>query len=287
MSMFTIGEFSRIARVSPRQLRHYEALGFFAPEQIDPETGYRFYSALQLPRLNRILALKELGLTLAQIQHLLEEEISAEELHGMLTLRKAQIEQTIQGEFARIQTIEARLRQIERHDTPTDDVVLKAIPAQTVLSLRQVVPSLEAGFALMAQVYRSVPRRGGIGHFAVVLHSDSFETEHMDVEMGFLLTQDRAAPITLADGQTMTVRTVPAVATMATLVCVGFANHDAGYGTLGTWIEQHHWQLAGPSWEVFIEPFHPAKLDEAVIEIQIPITKHEHVRDMGHAPILS
>ncbi len=52
--MFSIGEFSRIARVTPRQLRHYEALGLFQPERIDPETGYRFYNALQLPRLNRM-----------------------------------------------------------------------------------------------------------------------------------------------------------------------------------------------------------------------------------------
>ena len=47
--MFSIGEFSRIARVTPRQLRHYEELNLFKPERIDPETGYRFYSALQLP----------------------------------------------------------------------------------------------------------------------------------------------------------------------------------------------------------------------------------------------
>jgi len=51
MSMFSIGEFSHITRVTPRQLRHYEELGLFRPERIDPETGYRFYSALQLPRV--------------------------------------------------------------------------------------------------------------------------------------------------------------------------------------------------------------------------------------------
>jgi DNA-binding transcriptional MerR regulator len=273
--MFTIGEFSRIARISPRQLRHYEALGLFAPEQIDPDTGYRFYSARQLPHLNRILALKELGLSLTQIQHLVKEEIAAEELRGMLTLRKAQLEQTIHSELARLQTIEARLQQIERQETLTDDVVLKAIPQQTLLSLRQVVPSLDAGFALMAQVYRAVPHQAGIGSFAVILHSESFETENTDIEMGFLLTQERAPAGTLADGQKLLVRTVPAVATMATLVCVGFTQHDARYGTLGSWIEQYHWQLAGPSWECFIEPFHPARLDEAIIEIQLPVIRAE------------
>src|SRR6266700_6643335 len=99
--MFSIGEFSRIARVTPRQLRNYEALGLFKPQRIDPETGYRFYRALQLPRLNRIIALKELGLTLTQILRLLDENISAEEIRGMLTMRKAQIEQTLLEEIGR------------------------------------------------------------------------------------------------------------------------------------------------------------------------------------------
>ena len=56
-------------------------------------TGYRYYSAKQLPRLHRILALKELGLTLEQITRLVEEEVSAAEIRGMLTLKKAQVEQ--------------------------------------------------------------------------------------------------------------------------------------------------------------------------------------------------
>ncbi len=100
--MFQIGEFSKIARVSPRQLRHYEAFGLFAPEHIDPMTGYRYYSARQLPRLNRIIVLKELGLTLDQIGHLLEEDISPEEIHGMLTMKKAQMEQVVRDELSRI-----------------------------------------------------------------------------------------------------------------------------------------------------------------------------------------
>ena len=56
--MFQIGEFSQIARVSARLLRYYESLGLLKPVRTDFTTGYRYYSASQLPRLNRILALK-------------------------------------------------------------------------------------------------------------------------------------------------------------------------------------------------------------------------------------
>ena len=282
--MFSIGEFSRIARVTPIQLRHYEELGLFKPERIDPETGYRFYSAHQLLRLNRILALKELGLSLPQILRLLDEYISAEEIRGMLTMRKAQIEQSLRDELERVRSIEARLGQIEEQGELFDDVVLKAMPTRTFLSIRQVVPSKEEGFTLMADVHRALPRfagRSAIGQFALLFPSESFETENIEVEMGFLLNGDAPETVLLSDGRAMTVNTLPAVETMVTLVCVGIANHERCYGRLGTWMEYHHFRLAGPGLEMFIEPFHPAKGDEAVIEIQLPVTRSagDHVSD--------
>ena len=286
--MFSIGEFSRIARVTPRQLRHYEELGLFKPERIDPETGYRFYSALQLPQLNRILALKELGLSLTQILRLLDENISAEEIRGMLTMRKAQIEQTLRDELERVRSIEARLEQIEEQGKLSDDVVLKAIPARKFLSIRQAVPSKEAGFSLIAEVHRALPRLTGrsvAGQFAALFPSDCFETEDIDVEMGFLFDGDIQETVQLSDGRAMTVRILPAIETMATMICIGIANHERCYGRLGTWIEQHHFQLAGPGWEVLIEPFQPATWDKAVIEIQLPVTRSESTWDSDHTLI--
>ena len=287
--MFSIGEFSRIGRVTPRQLRHYEELGLFKPKRIDPETGYRYYSALQLPRLNRILALKELGLTLTQILRLLDENISAEEILGMLTMRKAQIEQTLRDELERVHSIEARLWQIEKKGSLADDVILKAIPERKFLSIRQVVASREEGFVLVNELHRYMPRvagRSAIGHFALLFSSDSFENENVDVEMGFLLDGEFHETVLLSDGREMTVRTLPAIETMATMVYVGIANHIRCYGTLGIWIEQNNFQLAGPGWEVFIEPFQPANFnEEAVIEIQLPVTRSESARDSGHALI--
>ncbi len=74
--------------------------------------------------------LKELGLSLEQIARLLDQETSAEEIRGMLTLRKAQIEQSLQEESTRLRVVEARLQQIETHGQMQEpDVILKAVPA--------------------------------------------------------------------------------------------------------------------------------------------------------------
>jgi predicted transcriptional regulator YdeE len=62
--MFTIGDFARLGRVSVRMLRHYDAVGLLEPAAVDRFTGYRYYRADHLRRLNRIVALKELGFTL-------------------------------------------------------------------------------------------------------------------------------------------------------------------------------------------------------------------------------
>jgi len=45
------------------------------PSALDPDTGYRYYALDQLPRLNRILALKDLGFPLDEIAHLLDTDL--------------------------------------------------------------------------------------------------------------------------------------------------------------------------------------------------------------------
>src|SRR5262245_37044805 len=116
--MFRIGEFSKIAQVPGSLLRYYDQIGLLKPAHIDQWTGYRYYSAKQLPRLHRILALKELGLTLEQITRLVEEEVSAAEIRGMLILKKAQVEHTVQEEMTRLRSLEARLQLIADRALP-------------------------------------------------------------------------------------------------------------------------------------------------------------------------
>ena len=58
--MLKVGEFARIAQVSIRLLHYSDQLGLLSPATVDRSSGYRLYSADQLPRLHRILARPEL-----------------------------------------------------------------------------------------------------------------------------------------------------------------------------------------------------------------------------------
>ena len=93
--MFRIGDFSRLSQVPVTALRFYDDMGLFKPAQVDRFTGYRYYTLEQLPRLNRILALRDLGLSLEQIAELLDEAVPAEQIRGMLRLKQAELQQHI------------------------------------------------------------------------------------------------------------------------------------------------------------------------------------------------
>jgi len=142
--MFSIGEFARHGRVSVRMLRHYEAIGLIRPACVDAATGYRLYQASQLDELNRVIALKDLGFTLQQVQAILEEKVSAAELRGMLRLRRAEIQASIEAETTRLARVEARLLTIEDGArVPADGVVVKRLAPVRVAELAGVAASYE------------------------------------------------------------------------------------------------------------------------------------------------
>ena len=73
--MLKIEDLARIAQVSIKTLRYYARLGLLRPAWIDRFTGYRYDQPEQLARLHRILALKDLGLSLEQIRQLLARDL--------------------------------------------------------------------------------------------------------------------------------------------------------------------------------------------------------------------
>jgi len=118
-------------------LRHYDDLGLLEPARVDPGTGYRFYTPAQLPRLHRIVALRHLGFTLDQIRRLLADDLPAAQIRGMLTLRRAEIEQRLRAEQGRLAGVEERLRRIEQDDRlPPYEVAVRSLAPQTVAAIR-------------------------------------------------------------------------------------------------------------------------------------------------------
>jgi DNA-binding transcriptional MerR regulator/effector-binding domain-containing protein len=274
--MFRIGEFAQIAQVSGRQLRFYDQLGLLEPAHIDPQTGYRYYSIRQLPRLNSILALKELGLSLEQIAPLLKNSISPTELRAMLTMKQAQLAQSLREEESRLRHIESRIAQIDLQGGIGDyDVVVKHVAATPFLSLRCACENMDEAVRMVRTVAEDGARliRPSLRDKLMVVARNDHDDEKLDLEIGFSLTRASNANVRIAGSHVLTASELPAVDTMATIVRPGTnaASHSA-FGTIGMWIEANGFEVAGPCREVFLEPvIGPPGFEAALVEIQFPV----------------
>jgi DNA-binding transcriptional MerR regulator len=275
--MFSIGEFSKIARVSGRLLRYYDSIGLLSPRRIDPATGYRYYTADQLGRLNRILALKDLGLSLEQVARMIDDRISTDEIRGMLMLKKAELERTLSEEASRLRHIESRLQQVDEQGSLRDyDVIVKSAPAQPYLSIRRTFPRMDDAVGMLRDVARAVAAKvpQSIREKMVVVAYSDFEDEDLDLEIGFSLTEKTAKRVVLSDAAELAMTELPAAESLATVVRSGpnYQSH-LGFGALGLWMEANRCRIAGPSREVFLEPpFQRPEQEDAVVEIQFPVT---------------
>ncbi|MGW9380539.1 MerR family transcriptional regulator [Streptomyces albidoflavus] len=272
--MFTIGDFARHGRVSVRMLRHYDATGLLRPAHVDPANGYRHYTASQLSRLNRIIALKELGFTLQQVRDIVDEKVDAGQLRGMLRLRRAELENAVATANARLVQVEARLRAIESEGhMPTHDVVLKHVPAVRVAELTATAASYEPEDVspvigpLYNELFRRLEAAGvaatgpGIATYEDVPDGDGRVLVHAAVQV--------SAP--LQDGG-FHVRDLPPLEQAATLVHHG--SMDAVLPTAQTlthWIDTHGCRTTGYPREISLEC--PENREAWVTELQAPVTK--------------
>jgi DNA-binding transcriptional MerR regulator len=126
--MYRIGDFSHISRVSIKMLRHYDELGLLKPAHIDPFTNYRYYRLDQLPRLNRIMALKSMGFALGEIRELLKQPFSIAELHAQAAQKRAELERELADVETRLAHLLTWMRRIEMENAMPDyEIVLKPL----------------------------------------------------------------------------------------------------------------------------------------------------------------
>ncbi len=262
--MFSIGDFAAIGRVSVRMLRHYDAIGLLTPAQIDPATGYRWYRADQLRRLNRVIALKDLGFTLDQVARILDDKVSTEELHGMLRLRRAQLADRLSADTARLTGVEARLRMIEKEgQMGTEDVVLKPVPAARVAELSAVAASYQGDdlTPVMGPLYDQLMGRLQLADVSpsgapIAYYVDEPTAEGTPGGEGGPVRAHAAieVPAQTGTGYDFDVLDLPGIPVAATIVHRGhLAESMTSMQALARWIEDNGWRPVGYAREVCLE----------------------------------
>lgn len=156
--MFTVGAFARLAGVSARMLRAYDGAGLFRPAWTDPSSAYRYYTPAQLPELRRILALRDLGMPLADIGRL---AAGGADLRATLDRRRADLERERAEVDRRLAALGIQV-ELARSGSPVPDVVVRTIPAEPVATFdldRQADGDVGAAFYELEAHVRDLGRR--------------------------------------------------------------------------------------------------------------------------------
>ncbi|MBT2386804.1 MerR family transcriptional regulator [Streptomyces sp. ISL-11] len=274
--MFTIGDFARHGRVSVRMLRHYDAIGLLRPAHVDPFSGYRFYEAGQLARLHRVIALKDLGFTLEQVRAIVDERVGAEELRGMLRLRRAELEAAVAAATARLGHVEARLRTIESEGRmSTHDVVVKHVPAVRVAELSGTA----AGFRpedigpVVGPLFTELCRR--LEAAGAEPTGPAIASYEGSPDGGDAILVHAAVPVAadFRGGPDLAVVELPAIDSAATVVHHGpMDDVMPTVQALAHWIDANGYRSAGHARELYIA-YGEGPADGWVTELQEPVER--------------
>ncbi len=271
--MIRIGDFSKLSRVTVKTLRYYDEMGLLHPVEVDPYTGYRYYEYNQLPRLHRILALRDLGFHLEEIARFLDEGLSSQQIHGMLLLRQAEIRQAMHDEEERLQRVASLLHQIDLEDNMSEyAVVMKAVEPIRIASVRGVVRLPSEQGSLWEELGATLGRNHvkPVGPCFSLYHDKETKEFDWDIEV--------AEPISaeLVEAGNVKVTQLPAVAQMACTVHHGpFQTLSQAYAAILKWVDENGYEVTGPCREVYLHEAVAGVQDDpnTITEIQFPVRK--------------
>lgn len=239
--MLAIGEFSRLTHLSVRTLRRYHDADLLRPATVDRATGYRYYSAEQIPTAQVIHRLRELDVPLPDVRRILgapEPEVRA----ALVAEHLARLE----SELDRTRAAVASLRRLLAPEAAPVHVELRSVPETTVaavegdVALDDVLPWYAGAMAeLDAAVTDAAGPPGGVydnalfeeGRGHVLVHRPTAEPP----------ARGRVRPVTL-----------PAVE-LAVATHVGpHDDIDVTYGEVGAWVVANALAVAGPIRETYL-----------------------------------
>ena len=269
--MLKIGDFSNLARVTIKALRYYDELGLLKPVKVDEFTGYRYYEASQLTQVQRIIALKDMGLSLEEVSRLLRDNVSISHILDLLHSKQEEQKQKLAVELERLKRVEEWLVQVEKEGKMPDyEIVIKKISNVKVVSVREILPNYSAISQLFQKIAPYVYRCGSqmTGPPLAIYYDEGFKEKDVDVEVAFPIAGD------VPSKGEFKCKELPGYDQMATTIHKGsYESISGAYNAIGKWIETNGYQIIGPLREIYMTDPSKTKPSEYVTEVQFPVIK--------------
>lgn len=268
--MYTIGQFARICKVSPKTLRHYEKLGLLIPQQVNRFNGYRYYGQEQVDSLRAILFLKDLGIPLKTIKVVLAGGSQPGEVITLLEKQRTVLLQELECLNQRLVKLSQWKNEMEANsmsDTNQYNIRLQDVRETLVYSSRRVLTDF---FHELPQLFRSLleellAKDGVCAGAPILLYYDDFNQATFDPQKVDLEVAWPVADPSLAN------HTLPAVRVAACTYVGPYDGLEKAYGAVFTWINSNGYEAKFPTREIYLNDPAVTPPEQLVTEIQIPI----------------
>ena len=269
--MLKIGEFSKLSRISVRMLRHYDEIGLLTPGEIDPFSGYRYYSESQLPVAGRIAALRDMGFGLADIGNMLQcyDDRAAMERAMLLHLSELR---TLEAETARrMRMLESAIKHLREDEKAMEyNVSIKTLPERHVASVRMTLPNYESEAMLWSVLVEETARLKLVPdepcYCSVVYHDSEYREREVDVEA------QKTVRGRYPDTEHVRFKTLPPVTFASATYRGSYARMDEANAAVAAWVRDNGYAFDGPAFFIYhISPHETQNPEEFVTEICYPI----------------
>lgn len=268
--MYRIGMFSKLGRVTIKTLHHYNEVGLLAPAHVDEESGYRYYTADQLFRLNEIVALRQMGFSIPEIIAI----VDGHNIAGILAQRKAELESEVQAVTDQLFRLNNYIHERKEGHIMSYQAVIKEIPSYLVYSAKHVIPNYPALNQIMPALGEKVSKANpGIkcaepGYcFNVYLDGEYRDTD-INVEICEAVTSRGK------DGDGIVFKEIPAVTAVSVLHRGPYDKLREAYAYAMKWVEQNGYHICDNVRESYIDGIWNKESEaDWLTEIQVPVEK--------------
>jgi DNA-binding transcriptional MerR regulator len=270
--MYRIGLFSKIGRVTVKALRFYEAEGLIEPRHIDPVTGYRYYDSNQLPRIHKIVALKQCGFSIPDIRQI----VNGKNVTALFAERKRRLEAEARTANERLSSINSYIDSLGAEASMRYQVVVKDLPSVVVYGMRTVVQSYDSYFELMPRIgaeimaYNPGLRCRDDPPYCFVMYHDG-EYKDRDIDIEFCEAVYEAG----IDTPNLTFKAIERVPAAACVLHKGpYTDLRYAYAAVYKWIDDNDYIPSDNPRESYIDGiWNGDDPSEWLTEVQVPIER--------------
>ena len=272
--LYKIGDFSRLCRVTVRALRYYDEIDLLKPVQVDQTTGYRYYSIDQLSKLNRIVMLKEMGLSLDDINRIMHDNIPVDYIRRLLQVKMAEIQERLNQDSGRLRKVEAWLSKINKEGLMQTDsyIQMKYIPELRVVSKREIGTYEETTAKLLNDLRQQINQLNNpetvkvTGPIIGLFYDDEYKEKDADIEIALPVSGE----ISINDAY-IEVKTLPKCKVISATHLGPYYDMGKAYSQIFEYAEEHRLKLITPIRELYLKYVEEVPEDELLTEIQCPV----------------